>query len=49
VFTGAPSILPKDLVQQFTDGTLTVGDNSCDSDHHNHEHGDGHHGHGRHA
>ncbi len=49
VFTGAPAILPKDLVLQFANGTLKVGDNSCDSDEHDHDHGEGHHGHGRHA
>jgi len=48
VYTGAPAILPKELVEQFIAGTLVVGDNSCDSDHHDHEHGDHHHGHGRH-
>jgi len=49
VYTGAPAIIPKDLVLQFLEGTLVVGDNSCDSDHHDHQHGEGqHHGHGRH-
>ena len=48
VYTGAPSIVPKDLVQQFVDGTLQVGANSCHSDEHGHgeghEEGHGHHG-----
>ena len=49
VFTGAPAILPKDLVQQFIDGNLAVGDNSCDGDHHGQgNHDGGHHGHHHH-
>jgi ATP-binding protein involved in chromosome partitioning len=34
VLTGAPAETPMILVQQYLDGTLVTGDNSCDHDGH---------------
>jgi len=45
VYTGAPSILPKTLVEQLLDNTLAVTDNTCDGGHHDHGHAHGEHHH----
>ena len=45
VYTGAPSILPKTLVEQLLNDTLIVTGNTCDGGNHEHGHGPGHHQH----
>ncbi len=49
VFVGAPEDTPKNLVNDFLAGKLSLNANYCDHDshdhHHGHHHSDHHHGH----
>jgi len=43
VHTGAASLEPKIIIQQFIDGSIQLSSNSCNHDDPDHEHGSHHH------